>query len=54
MIIISFSKQQSCEYGKKKKRYQSGTAKNCGIKTKYGTIVQHTMVILLQIVDGDC
>jgi hypothetical protein len=54
MIIISFGKQQSCEYGKKNKRYQSGIAESCGIKTKYDSIVQHTMVILIQIVEGDC
>jgi hypothetical protein len=53
MIIISFAKQQSCEFGKSK-RYQDGIAKSCGIKTKYDSIVQHAMVILIQMVEGDC
>jgi hypothetical protein len=38
---------------RRNKRYQSGTAKSCGIKTKYDSIVQHTMVILIQMVEGD-
>jgi hypothetical protein len=44
MIIISFAKQQSYEYEKKEK-IPSGTAESSGIKTKYDSIVQHTMVI---------
>jgi hypothetical protein len=53
MIIISFAKQQVVSL-KKTKRYQSGTAESCGIKTKYDSIVQHTMVILIHMVKADC
>jgi hypothetical protein len=54
MIIISFANQQFVSLKEKKKIYQNGTAKSCGIKTKYDSIVQHTMVILIQMVEGDC
>jgi hypothetical protein len=54
MIISSFAKQQVVSLKEKNKRYQNGTAKSCGIKTKYDSIVQHTMVILIQILEGDC
>jgi hypothetical protein len=52
MIIISFVKQQSCEFEKEKiPRWYS---RKLWHKTKYDLIVQHTMVILTQIVEGDC
>jgi hypothetical protein len=53
MIIISFAKQQVVSLKEEEKRYQSGTSESCGTKTKY-SIVQHTMVILIQMVEGDC
>jgi hypothetical protein len=37
-----------------KKRYKNATARSCGIKIKYDSVVQYTMVILIQIVEGDC
>jgi hypothetical protein len=54
MIIISFAKQQVVSLKEEEKRYQSGTSESCGTKTKYDSIVQHTMVILIQMVEGDC
>jgi hypothetical protein len=54
MIIICFAKQQSWEFKNKKEKIPGWTDESCGIKTKYDSIVQHIMVILIQMVEGDC
>jgi hypothetical protein len=53
MIIISLAKQQNYEYEKKKK-YTKVVQTKSGIKLEYDSIVQHTMVIWIQIVEGYC
>jgi uncharacterized membrane protein len=52
MIIISFAKQQSCEFEKEK--IPRWYTQNLWHKTKYDSIFQHAMVLLIQMVEGDC
>jgi hypothetical protein len=50
MTIISFAKKQSCEFEKEKiPRWYSRKLWH----KKYDSIVQHAMVVLIQMVEGD-
>jgi hypothetical protein len=53
MIIISFAKQQVVSL-KEKEKIPRWYSRKFWHKTKYDSILQHKMVILIQMVEGYC